>query len=93
MGYIFKISREGLKNFPFLYEIPTRDTYLEDDYALFDDEGFDYLTLNSKGDLSGVKGDTSYDIVVNEDEDEMFSKEDIEELKKRFSYTEYEEMD
>ena len=88
MGYRFKIFKEDAKKVEY-----THANYIMDDgedlsdSSIFDE--YDYLELDSNGDLEGVIGDVHYDIFINEDNIKILDKEDIKQLKKLLPYEKY----
>lgn len=79
-----KIFETDLKNFPIQYVLEEEGVSYEigdnkESHKLF--EEFDYLELLKDGRLYGVKGNTSFDIIIDVDKDAGISDEDWKAIK------------
>ena len=86
--YEWKITKEMAKDFPIQYVLDSNDgAYTfelgdnEETRKLF--EKYDYLAIDSRGSLSGMRGNTSFDLLVDVGEEGKLSDEDMIELSEK----------
>lgn len=84
----WKITKENVKNFPIQYVLDRDDG--EGDFELGNNEEtmklferYDYLVINSSCNLYGYKGNTSFDLLIDNGKDGELSDEDMKALTKK----------